>query len=127
MGSPILAELIGKEVNQYIYYDQRLEELIEQERRQLEEYAKSNSPKPAYIARMNKLLLTTSNFVEASDALMRGFMTAGRLVMGSDEHAAVQFELKTLRNENDLLKRYLKSLGKDPDLVRYMKISDFYV
>lgn len=119
----MLQLLIKDEIRRYEQCEGRLLDLLERERKALEQYAQGENPKAAYVARMNQILATAANFVEASDNLVGGVMTVRQLITSGEED--LRRRLRRQMEENHVLKLYLRDLGYDPDLVHYMKIRDF--
>lgn len=122
----MLFDLIGKDWQQLVYASERLQQTIDRERKALEEYAQGDNPNPRYVAKMNALFLTISNYMAASETVIDGMITAREIVGDSYEEQRNNYRVKELQEENNKLKLYLKSLGKDPDLVQYMQVRDFY-
>lgn len=121
----MLFQLIDKEWHQYLFADEKLMSTIERERLALEQYANSDNPNPKYIAKMNAVWQTVANYMASVEDLFQA-IEAGRQILGvSHQYQRNEFRLQELEEENKKLKLYLTSLGKDPDLVRYMRISDF--
>lgn len=121
----MLYDLIGKDWQQYVYSDQRLQDTINRERAALAEYAESDKANPRYIAKMNSIFQTVANYMQATENVLEAIMSAREIVGGSYQGQRSEYQSRELKEENQKLKLYLQSMGKDPELVRYMKVKDF--
>lgn len=121
-----MLELIRRELQDFLYQRNRFTELLETERDKLEEYAAREKASQAYIGRQNRIFSTAWDFMEAAQDLVDGMATGSQILTGKREDPTANFRIQELEEENRKLKLYLKSLGKDPTLVQYMRVRDFY-
>lgn len=121
----MIHDLIGKEFQQYVYADERVTQLMDRERASLQQYAEGNDPNPRYIAKMNSVYQTIANYMASVESLLDSIFTAREIVGGQYRQQTGDYRLREVEEENQKLKLYIRSMGKDPDLVRYMKVRDF--
>lgn len=107
---------------------ERYEELIGRERCKLEKYAQSDAARPGYIARMNRLLESCHQFYADSIDTVRTLVTIRNIQTAPPTgRTTTPGELEQLQRENRILKSYLRSLGKDPNVCMYLTERDFIV
>ena len=121
----LVQELIGPELNYYQSVKTKLEEMIEEERTNLQDAA-GNGVKPGYIRKMNYIFGVTAQYHQATEKLIRQIAASFQLMETSNhELQNLKAELRALQNENMKMKKWLGQLGKDTSLLPYMRNSDF--
>lgn len=118
--------LIEREYKTFVFQEERLKQTLDRERNNLESYAQKEDASSAYVARQNRFLASIWNYVEATDALLESIITAQKIAaFRTEEQQSNQYERKRLQDEVFKLRGYLRSLGKDPDLIQFMTVRDF--
>lgn len=118
--------LIEREYQTFSFQEERLMKTLDRERDNLQQYAQKENASAAYVARQNRLLGSIWSYIEATDALLDRIITAHKMVAPMvEEQQSNHYERKRLQEEVFKLKGYLRSLGKDPDLIQFMSVRDF--
>lgn len=122
----MMNELITLELQQFIVAKDRVEDAILNERSYLQEKANQGQANPGYINKMNYLLGTMWQHIEATNKLLEAIGLANDLMGFERENAAqLRFEANTLRSENKKMRAWLQSIGKDLTLLPYIRETDF--
>lgn len=124
----MIQELIFPALNHFQDFENRLIARLDREEESLERYKASKSPSPLYVKRMESFIALVDSYMIAVRNLLKAVGTAESILRESDSALqAAHGRVALLEEENRKLKLFLKSLGKDPELVGFMQVRDFYL
>ncbi|MCB0554756.1 MAG: hypothetical protein KDD02_14495 [Phaeodactylibacter sp.] len=123
-----MRELIFPAQQHYWNYEEKLIARLDKEEENLERYKAGKKPNPLFIKRMESLIAVADGYMIATQNLLRAVSTAESVLRESDAALqAARGRVAVLEEENRKLRLFLQSLGKDPGLVGYMTVRDFYL
>lgn len=113
---------LKKDWTEFDSQSRKIDELLDTERQKLVDYAHSESPKQGYINRMNWMLGTIARYKSATQGYLSALHTLDQLENGQQ---AKDDETKELRKRNNILRKYITALGKNPNDAMWMNDRDF--
>lgn len=120
----IVQHHIKNEKRRYDQAEVQFLNLLDKERENLERYAASEKAKQGYIDKMNYLLRICHTYQQNTVELLQAF-AEGTRIMDESESSYYRNKYLECERENEKMRAWLRSLGKDPNLVGWMQQKDF--
>ncbi len=119
-----LNNIIDDKLRKFEKAHKAFEKMQEMERNNLVRYAQSEKAKQGYINKVNTQLSICNRFENSVFELLDEIFEY-KQIYGCNEQESQSGKVRLLEQENMKLKKWLYTLGKNPELVQFMTLKDF--